>query len=89
MHAASTRVDSHSLSESNVPLKRDVKDGQTMIGTCRVADTNRPNKRNKKRTSLPFCQVVNRHFAWQVAIGNLSLHPIQSSRRERNTPVAP
>lgn len=40
------------LSESDVLLRRDVKDGQTMIGTCRVASSFIQRKTKQKTQDL-------------------------------------
>lgn len=75
MHEACTGVDSHSLIESDVPLKREVKDRQTMIGARGVASTNHPNKRNKC-VPCPFCPQ-----AFCLA-GGYGKSKLTSSRRE-------
>lgn len=51
MHEASTGVDSHSLAGASVPLRRAVKDEQTMIGTR--GDASQTIQRNETKRKPP------------------------------------
>lgn len=72
MHEASTRVDSHSLGESALLLRRDVKDGQTMTGTCRVPSSIIQRSRNKNKSSRePLAQATCLAVPGRWTIANL------------------